>query len=356
MTATIGLPAQMKGYLFEVVVRRFLAANGWRLISESESDRVMIHNNFKIEIRGRGITHQIDSPCLSDHPMPFVYPLRLIVEAKFYDQEVRKDHMRPFVGLMKDISENYFVAPTPRQQPSRRYTDVGAFFSASGFHREAINLAHAHGIVTVSYRTNPLLTSVKTSITELGEMGFPDRAKVRRAGGLFVFMNDLDRYLGEGLELEALAAKYSATIDDTAALYRLRDSVGGLSTTFIGTTSSGVLLHFLGQAAFPDELFIDTDEQSCQVHFTNENASLRDITMWMEFTKDHESPRRRFYFDVPPGLEEAIRRGQDVLSAKCEVLASIVVLRRIRNVRRTLKVLLDLNWIKQLEQKERRVG
>ncbi len=69
--------------------------------------------------------------------------------------------MRNFVGVIKDISENYFVPISNRRLRIRpkledRYTYAGAYFSVSGFTLDAQDYAWAHGIYLISFGMNTI--------------------------------------------------------------------------------------------------------------------------------------------------------------------------------------------------------
>jgi hypothetical protein len=77
-----------------------------------------------------------------------------LAEAKCYDRNVGLDVLQSFVGVVKDISENYFVPEgltSEQRLKFKRYTDCGAIFSSSGFSPNAQDFALAHGINLVSY-------------------------------------------------------------------------------------------------------------------------------------------------------------------------------------------------------------
>lgn len=139
---------QCRGYYFEQLVRDLMKKTGY----------IDVHSEF---IRGRGADHQIDSIGVLDFPAPFVNPLRLIAEAKWYiGGKIGLPHLRAFVGLLKDISENYFVPGDIRGDRYAsayvgvRYTDCGAFFSPSVFHSSAQYYAWAHNVYLVPLGTN----------------------------------------------------------------------------------------------------------------------------------------------------------------------------------------------------------
>ena len=97
---------QARGYLFEYEIWRLLEASGYIGVTTEN-------------LRGRGAEHQIDAYGTLSIPTPFVYPIRLICEAKCYKDPVELKHVRSFVGVLKDISENYFVGSN-RSRNTRR--------------------------------------------------------------------------------------------------------------------------------------------------------------------------------------------------------------------------------------------
>ena len=122
--------------------------------------------NF-VELKGRGGWHQIDCPFDYDGFIPFLYPVRLLGEAKFLQKEVQKNSIRSFIGVLKDIQENYFVDDSLTDSMVRgRRMELGAFFAANGFNPEAEKLAYAHGI-----RTCLLYTSLPTEPQQLVSFG-----------------------------------------------------------------------------------------------------------------------------------------------------------------------------------------
>ena len=103
----------------------------------------------------------------SDNFFSFWERLRLLGEAKFYRSPLSKEHIREYIGVLKDIQENYFVADgMDLQNFYPRKLEIGVYFSANGFQAEAEKLAYAHGIRTISYKNNPLINRLKLYIEE----------------------------------------------------------------------------------------------------------------------------------------------------------------------------------------------
>ena len=156
--------SQLKGYLFEIVIMELLRKNQFNNINVASEpgDRVRENRAGFIEFKGRGCWHQIDCPCDYNKFIPFSYPLRLLGEVKFYKKPLSKEHIREYIGVLKDIQENYFVADgIDIQNFYPRKLEIGVYFSANGFQEEAEKLAYAHGIRTISYRNNHLIVSAK---------------------------------------------------------------------------------------------------------------------------------------------------------------------------------------------------
>ncbi|MDH5779205.1 MAG: hypothetical protein OEZ29_01260 [Candidatus Bathyarchaeota archaeon] len=147
---------QARGYYLEEIVRE--------LMKKSKFVDVKTGN-----IEGRGADHQIDSYGTFFFTIPFVYPVRLISEVKWFSRRytVKLNHIRSFVGVILDISQNYFVPRNVRSRrfPSttsikERYTDCGAFFSATSFSGDAQSYAWAHGIYLIPFSKDPLLSPI----------------------------------------------------------------------------------------------------------------------------------------------------------------------------------------------------
>lgn len=289
-----GLRAQMRGYIFEAIILELMIRSGFvPLAPGAWGDRVRERRDGFIEMRGRGCWHQIDCPCEYQRPIPFLYPLRLIGEVKFYKGPLEKRYIREFIGVLRDIQENYFAhggggGPEERE----RRTEVGVYFSANGFQREAEKLAYAHGIQTISYENNYLVGYLKRWVETLersylsvsclrdGRWGDVKRAILEAARGKTGGAED-GPYWAEGYQ---------------HMLSSLRDILTGIQASLIATTETGTFLHVLGEEKFPGELFQKSDQGRCRVYSQPAGAGSR--YFWLEMEGDLR--RRRFYF-TPPG-------------------------------------------------------
>jgi len=154
--------AQAEGYYLEEIVRELMR----------DSHFIDVHTG---NVEGRGADHQIDSYGSLMFSIPFVYPVRLISEVKWFKPSyvVELKRIRDFVGVLIDISQNYFVPRDINAQRvtrlKERYTDCGAYFSATGFSLPAQDYAWAHGVYLISFSQDPLLAPILVRARELIE-------------------------------------------------------------------------------------------------------------------------------------------------------------------------------------------
>jgi hypothetical protein len=144
-------PHQAKGYILEDVIQELLKESGY----------FQVESGF---VRGRGAQHQIDAYGILSIPTAFIYPIRLFSEAKYYDKKVGLPTIRNFVGVIKDISENYFVTTKKEYSTPFRHTDAGCIFSVSMFTDTAQKYAWAQNIFLFSFSDLPLMDGIINSI------------------------------------------------------------------------------------------------------------------------------------------------------------------------------------------------
>ena len=139
--------SQAKGYLLEIVLAKLLKVNGYDLVTSSDNEIRFLETNG-LNVKGRGGYHQFDSLGTFRITPPFVYPIRLFLEAKFYtDNKVGIDRIRMGIGILQDVNTNYStVEMTSEELRLHKYNYNYAIFSTSGFTDDAQRLAIAHKI------------------------------------------------------------------------------------------------------------------------------------------------------------------------------------------------------------------
>ena len=335
--------SQLKGYLFEIVIMELLRKNQFNNINVASEpgDRVRENRSGFIEFKGRGCWHQIDCPCDYDKLIPFSYPLRLLGEVKFYKSPLSKEHIREYIGVLKDIQENYFVADgIDLQNFYPRKLEIGVYFSANGFQEEAEKLAYAHGIRTISYRNNHLIEQLKFYIEELERNYLSVNCLKDREWNTFR-QGFIDAIRGNYSDYYVNDRRYFAD-GYNEMLKNIREVLGEIKSSFIATTATGVFIHFIGESDFPGELFRNSDTGICRIYYNYDN--FRHRYFWMEISGD--ASRRRFYFTPPESLDYASVFGrQAVLNEKERIFQQLNINIRINNILRALTLELDQNWL-----------
>ena len=335
--------SQLRGYLFEIIVMELLFKNQFSEINVAAepNDRVREVRPGFIEFKGRGCWHQIDCLCDYNKLIPFSYPLRLLGEVKFYKSNLSKEHIREYIGVIKDIQENYFVADgaNPRDFYPRKM-EIGVYFSANGFQEEAEKLAYAHGIKTVSYENNLLINRLKFLVEDLEKNYLSVRCLKDNIWNAFrrEFI-DAIRY---GYP-DNHAGHHPYTADGYGEIVEeIRQTLVSIRSSFIATTATGVFLHFVGETDFPDELFQYSDEGRCRIYYDIDN--FRNRYFWMEITGD--DLRRRFYFTPPESLDFASVFGNEiVLNEKERIFRTLNVNINSNGISRNLTLHLDRDWL-----------
>jgi hypothetical protein len=337
--------AKLRGYLLEIIIAKLLYENGFIEINQELAERVRITRVGFIEFKGRGGWHQIDCPFDYKNYLPFINPIRLLAEVKFYKGKIQKNIIRESIGVLKDIQENYY-ANNLIDIRKNRYTELGVLFSASGFSDEAEMLAFAHNIKTISYNNVPLMREIIEQIEFIEERFLSCRGCISE-GNQSDFVTQFKQLINIDLnETPNLLYQFIQRFDIPEGLNNaitdLKNAIRVIHCNFIANTSGGALMHFISDYNFPKELFLNTDTQTVQVYYEIlPNNSRR---FWMVFSEDNQ--RRRFYFNPPESLEEAAFWGGDtVLNEKERYFRTLHISIRIENVSRNLILILDTDWL-----------
>ncbi len=162
--------SQIKGVVFEEFVLRLLAKTGYRIIEDSNSAYDIRNGHNGLQLQGRGEWHQTDALVAYDHTPAFIYPIRLIVEAKAYSLsspnkgKIGINVVRNAVGVLKDVNENYFAHIGHDDDDSyklKRFNYAYAVFSLNGFTENAQRYALAHQIFLIQYHYSTLFGDVR---------------------------------------------------------------------------------------------------------------------------------------------------------------------------------------------------
>ena len=325
----------IRGYLYEIFIGKHLKDNGFDECVKNKTTRGCIVNS-KGEIEGRGEYHQIDFTGVYTKLSPYIYPLRILAECKYYKKPLSKHIIRQYIGVMKDISENYYVPSETKKSNKEsifdkqipRFTDIPIIFSVNGFDTHSENLAWAQGINLVSHKGIPIFEDIIKSIDDLAESIYNiSRAYSCKESDIItlvkhviyevnlnsrftidMFILELDYFLIKNNLKEInninIAVKSSIYCNE---LYSLAIKLKTINTFIIATTEKGTVLNLVSKDKFPIEFFkinenILHDEEynpnraQVGVYFQDSSDGNRDRVFYFKFNKNGKIDSRKFYF------------------------------------------------------------
>lgn len=142
---------QIRGALLEEIVLLLLERSGYRRVHVG--DEGTRSGRAGVEVEGRGSHHQIDALVSPIHSHAFIYPIRLMVEAKCLTIPVGLTVVRSVVGTLFDINQNFFAGPSAggRELRVQRFNYHAAMFAANGYSENAEQFALAHQVFLIDY-------------------------------------------------------------------------------------------------------------------------------------------------------------------------------------------------------------
>jgi hypothetical protein len=166
--ASIG---QIRGALLEEIVLFLLSRTGYRIVGDGEDGTRP--GGAGLELRGRGEWHQIDALVTPTYSLPFMYPLRLMIEAKCYAKSRKTDVriVRAAIGTALDVNQSYSKDGSTDIE-IQQFNYHAAIFCTSGYTEDAQRLAAAHQVFLIDYTDVPALTSVVDALLSLSAVDF----------------------------------------------------------------------------------------------------------------------------------------------------------------------------------------
>jgi hypothetical protein len=339
---------QVRGALLEEAVLFLLRKVGYDTYDSAALTRSQLQHmragNSGLEVRGRGTWHQLDAFALWKHSPAFMYPLHLMVEAKCYaaHRPVGVEVARNSVGVLKDISENYFTY-TRRGESFRgpRYNHTAAIFSTSGFTQGAVEYAVAHQVFLIQYENVPAIQPLIDAIFEFGEdcVNVGGQQAIAAARGYYrrclVGAAD-DRHVPRQLT-ERGRRLLRGSVTETA-----RDIEG----SYFGMLQGQWPLHLLRKDPLPPQAFA-SDVVQCRVH--------GNIRGEWRFVPNHFHPSQAGWFELefslPPVIAELVEEHWEdpvaVANLKQQHFSFIDLTGVIDGIRRSVRLELDRQWIQE---------
>ena len=152
----------------EEAILYLLRYAGYRTVTSPDGDPTLSGQTGFLRVKGRGEEHQIDAIADFSVVPPFAFPLRLLIEAKCYRDNLGIEIVRNAVGVMKDLGE-YWLGKDVEQLLAYRYTYRYAIFSATPFTRNAQRYAFAQDIYLFPLSDSRFFRPVLESIAAVTE-------------------------------------------------------------------------------------------------------------------------------------------------------------------------------------------
>lgn len=322
---------QSRGYLYEILIAHLLEKNKFLRCQQGNSTNKLYNcgvTSAKGEVLGRGTKHQIDFVGIYEKHIPFIYPIRLLAECKFWTytednqlvyKPVSKSFIREYIGVYKDISENYFASRTKKYT---RFLDVPIIFSAGGFDTEAQNLALAQGINIVSHSKIPIMRDILNFINSLvllvPEEYCTNKHKFRKLQEIVfkVIRGSLPDEFQREIRLfirylERTSNDFEVDVESIQNLLTIVRNIK-YNTFLFATTEHGKLINLISYDEFPDELFAQEESRDCAIFYDDPNAEdqeRQDRVFYIRLNEDRNN--RRYYFQAN---EEMMLEGFSILS------------------------------------------
>ena len=347
---------QIRGALLEEAILFLLEKVGYSIIeldsSQQPEEEGLYGGHSGLEVRGRGTWHQIDALASFDYSPAFMYPLRLLVEAKCYQENrpVGIEIARNAVGVLKDISENYFTVATRRGRGVQvtRYNYHFAIFSTSGFTSGAAEYSLAHQIFLIQYENVPVIQPLIDAImsfdnTCVTSVGKKSMSEIRR------FYRSRLKDREEQIETLQFVTEKGLDIIGTSMVQAAKRIKG----SYFGMLQGRWPMHLLTMEPLSAQAF-ESDHIRCRLTGFESGE-------W-KFTPLNLNPDHPQWFELQFHLPESIAvlvsenwgNPETVADIKQQFFSYINLSGKIGGIRRNIRLELDRKWITEYVERIRR--
>ncbi len=336
--------AGIRGALLEEIVLYLLKQAGYSILDEHAPDIRQGHSGLELE--GRGEKHQVDAIVSYEYTPAFIYPIRLIVEAKAYAKNIGIEVVRNGVGVLKDINENFFSYRTVANQRNytsafklKRFNYTYAIFSINGYTANAQRYAIAHQIFLIQYKHVPQMRILRDLLFDLQSIDFDEDATSDRAIDvrLSELRDDFAQYLKgvQGLEENMTISEHGQEI-----YQQMKTSLNSIGGSYFGLLNGQYPIHIFSDSALPENI---EDEEFAEVSVVNyENE------FYMEFRVRGCSLNFELPDEIARFFATAWEQGAtSVANTKLETIHYITLSGLVNGRRRSIKIGLDRDWLTQ---------
>lgn len=339
--------ATARGAILEELVLHLLRMVGYRVIKPGD-DEATRAGKAGLELRGRGGWHQIDAMAAFDQTPAFMYPLRLLVEAKCYKRghPVGIEIARNAVGVLKDISEEYSVHTVHGHQVRvPRWNYHAAIFSTSGYTSGAQRYALAHQVFLIQYERVALLRPVIDGLLSLKEEHFRAGAGADGTRGTLAVRTIVEEMLVHKTLRAHVDASPFTEIGEEHLRTQIVQPLLGVGGSYFGTLQGRWPMHLLSKKALPADVFDGRDEVACKIY----GKQARTWSFAPTGKKEGEPGWFRLEFDLPDEIVAILKKLRDdphaVADVKRQHFSHLDVSGKIGGINRQVRLKLDANWL-----------
>ncbi len=341
----------IRGILLEELVLHLLELVGYRIVLPGEEGTRSGRSG--LEVQGRSEWYLIDALAALDRTPAFMYPLRLIVEAKCYDasRPVQITVPRNSVGVLKDISENFFTysANSVRQSDVQvpRFNYHSSIFSTSGYTAGAQRYALAHQIFLIQYKRVAALQPVIAGLMALRaphilRTVFGSRDKKFSASVRHVMRELLGR---QNSELPSWDNDVFTSSGMAHVIHEIIEPLSKIRGSCFGMLQGKWPMHLVSRSPLPTAAFAASDEILCRVYgYESDRWSFSPSQF-----KEGDPEWFRLEFDIPEeilGFVQSARGDPRALATmKGEQMSLLTVAGRIGELFRQVQLRLDREWL-----------
>lgn len=340
-----------RGAILEELVLYLLTKVGYRTIQADIAEGTR-DGHSGLEVKGRGAWHQVDALAAFDRTPAFMYPLRVMVEAKCYSvgNTVGIEVVRNAVGVLKDISENYFIFRSPKTNETEvhvpRFNYHAAIFSTSGYSSAAQRYAIAHQVFLIQYSRIPVLDPVIEGLQSLDETHIADPVSVPRKKTITALLRgEIFQMLGSADHITASPFSVLTPAGRRHVRDRIISPLSSIKGSYFGMLQGKWPMHLLSHNPLPPAVFARSDEVLCKIYG-------RDSDRWSFVpvaSRDGDDNWFRLEFDIPEevlALVEATGRDRVALAqVKQEQFSTLDVAGQIGGIYRQVRLRLDEEWL-----------
>ena len=330
------LLAQIRGAILEEIVLILLENAGYGILNGNDGEEIR-NGHSGLELQGRGEWHQVDALVSYDFTPSFIYPIRLIVEAKAYllnsynRGRVGINAVRNAVGVLKDVNENYFSFSSQSSNNLYKFKRFNyAIFSLYGFTRNAQRYAIAHQIFLIQYYFNPLFEGIRNFISQINRWDIFSTKNI----GLKQLRQSVRDYLRNDNSNEINHSLPFFTEEGMGIIMHLKGELSNINGSYFGLLNGEYPIHLVSERALTQ---VPNDEISARVYIYD--------AKYVSFKFNDN----QLFFELPEAVIEIFSEiwgdRRRIAETKRQYVNYITLTGRIDGIRRNLMIKLDEEWL-----------